>query len=116
MQISAMWNHQIDFNLICTILQNVEGESVQEKIDQTIAGLSIFETWKLQSNNIKKYEKNKKEFIERRCCNHDINLFSIFFEEKGFIKYTSIKFATISTINNGMPFVDKDKKGQINNK
>ncbi|ETO15400.1 hypothetical protein RFI_21964 [Reticulomyxa filosa] len=105
MQISAMWNHSIDLNLIFTILQ-----SVQEKINQAIRYLSIFETWKLHPNNIKKYEKKKKEFIERRCCNHDINLLSIFLEEKKHLGYTSIKFAAGHTVNNGVPFVEKDKK------
>ncbi|ETO03413.1 hypothetical protein RFI_33997 [Reticulomyxa filosa] len=104
MQISAMWNHQIDFNLIYTILQSVRGE-----IDQTIEYLSIFETWKLKPNNIKKYERKEKEFIERRCCNHNINLFSIFFAEKGFIERTSIEFAASYTVNDGTPFVEKDK-------
>ncbi|ETN98639.1 hypothetical protein RFI_38853, partial [Reticulomyxa filosa] len=110
MQISAMWNYSIDLNLIFTILQFVQGKSVQEKIAQTIEYLSIFETWKLKPNNIKKYKKNKKEFIERRCCNHGINLLSIFFEEKGVLRRTSIEFAAGYTINNGMPFVEKDKK------
>ncbi|ETN98798.1 hypothetical protein RFI_38689 [Reticulomyxa filosa] len=104
MQISAMWNHQIDLNLIYTILQNNQG-----KIDQIIAYLSIFKTWKLQPNNIKEYEKRKKEFIERRCCNHQINLFSIFSAEEKNHKYAPIEFATISIIQNGMPFVEKDK-------
>ncbi|ETN97892.1 hypothetical protein RFI_39634, partial [Reticulomyxa filosa] len=87
---------------------------IQGKIDQTIKCLSIFETWKLQLNNIKKYEKKKQEFIERRCCNHDINLLSIFLEEKGYLKYTSVEFAAVCTIHNCMPFVEKDKKEQIN--
>ncbi|ETO00761.1 hypothetical protein RFI_36679 [Reticulomyxa filosa] len=105
MQISAMWNHQIDFNLIYSILKCTQG-----KIDQTIEFLSMFETWKLQPNNIKKYEKKKNEFIEKRCCNHDITLLSIFLEEKGVLGYTSIEFATAYTVNDGMPFVGKDNK------
>ncbi|ETO01574.1 hypothetical protein RFI_35866 [Reticulomyxa filosa] len=102
-----MWNHSIDFNLIFTILK-----IAQRKIDKTIALLSIFETWKLQSNNIKKYEKNKKEFIEKRCCNHDINLLSIFLKEKEVIRHASIEFAKAYTINDGIPFVEKDKNRQ----
>ncbi|ETN97885.1 hypothetical protein RFI_39641 [Reticulomyxa filosa] len=110
MQISAICNHSIDFNLICTILQHVKGESVQEEIDQAIEYLSIFESWKLQSNNIKKYEEKKKEFLKRRCCNHNINLFSIFTAEKELQRFTSSEFATINTVHNGMPFVKKDEK------
>ncbi|ETO03331.1 hypothetical protein RFI_34079, partial [Reticulomyxa filosa] len=105
MQISAMWNYSIDFNLIYIILQIAQGE-----IDQTIACLSMFEKWKLQSNNIKKYIKNKKEFIERRCCNHDINLLCIFLKEVGVLEYPSIEFAAEYTVHNGMPFVKKDKR------
>ncbi|ETO00401.1 hypothetical protein RFI_37046, partial [Reticulomyxa filosa] len=105
MQISAIWNHYIDLNLICTILQNTQGE-----INQAIEDLSIFEAWKIQTNNIKKYEKNKKKFIERRCCNHDINLFSIFLKEERAIGCTSIEFAAAYTVNDGMPFVEKDKR------
>ncbi|ETO02512.1 hypothetical protein RFI_34919 [Reticulomyxa filosa] len=100
-----MWNHSIDFNLICTILQHVKGE-----INQIIKCLSIFETWKLQSDNIKKYEKNKKEFVERRCCNHQINLFYIFAAEKGLFSGTAIENAIMPTVNNGLPFVKKNKK------
>ncbi|ETO01078.1 hypothetical protein RFI_36362 [Reticulomyxa filosa] len=100
-----MWNHQIDANLIYSILNDIKG-----KIDQTIEFLSMFETWKLQPNNIKKYINKKKEFIERRCCNHDINLLSIFLKEKGALKCTSIEFAALNTVNDGMPFVEKDKK------
>ncbi|ETO02669.1 hypothetical protein RFI_34749 [Reticulomyxa filosa] len=104
MQISAMWNHQIDLNLIYLILNDTQG-----KIDLTIACLSTFETWKLQSNNIKKYEKNKKEFIEKRCCNDDINLLSIFASEKRVHRGTAIEMAVNHTVNNGMPFVKKNK-------
>ncbi|ETO01788.1 hypothetical protein RFI_35651, partial [Reticulomyxa filosa] len=105
MQISAMWDHSIDLNLIYTILRSVQGE-----IDQVIENLSIFEAWKIQTNNIKKYEKKKKEFIERRCYNHNINLYFFFLAEEGFIKETSIEFAATNTINNGLPFVEKDRE------
>ncbi|ETO01783.1 hypothetical protein RFI_35656, partial [Reticulomyxa filosa] len=111
MQISEIWNHSIDLNLVHITLQNVQGE-----IDEIIEYLSIFEAWKMQKNNMKKYEKNKIKFIERRCCNHNINLFSIFLEEEKFIKKNSIEFAAINTINNGMPFVEKDKETINNNK
>ncbi|ETO21367.1 hypothetical protein RFI_15837, partial [Reticulomyxa filosa] len=111
MQISAMWNNQIDLNLIYLILNDT-----QVRIDQIIKFLLIFEKWKLQSNNIKKYEEKKKEFIERRCCNHDINLFSIFLEEGGALGLTSIECAVIYTVNNGMPFttIINNCEGYIN--
>ncbi|ETO05279.1 hypothetical protein RFI_32118, partial [Reticulomyxa filosa] len=54
MQISAMWNHQIDLNLIYAILQIVQG-----KVDQTITHLSAFEAWKIQQENIQKYKETK---------------------------------------------------------
>ncbi|ETN98429.1 hypothetical protein RFI_39071, partial [Reticulomyxa filosa] len=111
MQISAMWNHSMDLNLIYLILNDNQGE-----INLTTACLSTFETWKLQSSNIKKYEKHKKKFIEKRCCNHNINLLSIFAEEKGFQRGTAIEIAAKYTVNNGMPFNKKDKKQIDNNK
>ncbi|ETN97611.1 hypothetical protein RFI_39918 [Reticulomyxa filosa] len=98
-----MWNHQIDLNLIYAILDGNQG-----KINQAIEFLSMFETWKLQPNNIKEYEKKKKEFIERRCCNHQINLFCIFVTEKGFLSSTPFENAISFTVNNGLPFVKKD--------
>ncbi|ETN98849.1 hypothetical protein RFI_38638 [Reticulomyxa filosa] len=101
MQISAMLNHSIDFNLIYAILYDTQG-----KIDRAIKFLSMFETWKLQPNNIKKYEK--KKFRKKRCCNHQINLFYIFVGEKGFLSRTPIKNATSLTVNNGLPFVKRD--------
>ncbi|ETO00003.1 hypothetical protein RFI_37456 [Reticulomyxa filosa] len=97
-----MWNHQIDLNLIYSILKDIQG-----KIDQTIELLSMFETWKLQPNNIKKYKNKKKEFIERRCCNHQINLCCIFVAEKRFSSRTPIENAILLTVNNGLPFVKK---------
>ncbi|ETO27414.1 hypothetical protein RFI_09717 [Reticulomyxa filosa] len=42
--------------------------------------------------------KKKKEFIERRCCNCNINLFLI------------IEIEAIYAIHNGLPFIEKDKK------
>ncbi|ETN98804.1 hypothetical protein RFI_38683 [Reticulomyxa filosa] len=100
-----MWNHQIDANLINAILG-----CTQRKVDETIKWLSVFETWKLQPNNLKKYEEKKKEFIERRCCNHQINLFCIFAAEKEFLRRTPIENATMATVNNGLPFAKKDLK------
>ncbi|ETN99800.1 hypothetical protein RFI_37667 [Reticulomyxa filosa] len=108
MQISAMWNHSIDLNLIYSILDFTQG-----KIDQIVECLSMFEAWKLQQNNIKKYEKKKKEFIERRCCNHQINLFCIFAAEKEFLISTPIENAILATVNNGLPFVKKDLKKHL---
>ncbi|ETN99705.1 hypothetical protein RFI_37765 [Reticulomyxa filosa] len=103
MQISAMWNHQINANLIHAILDNTQG-----KIDQATKYLSMFETWKLQPNNIKKYEKNK--FIKKRCCNHQINLFCLYLSEKKIKNITAIEYATLYTANNGLPFVAKDRE------
>ncbi|ETO03724.1 hypothetical protein RFI_33678 [Reticulomyxa filosa] len=110
MQISAMWNHSIDLNLIYTILLNVN-----EEIAPTNKFLSAFEAWRMQPNNNNKYKEKKKEYIERRCCNHNINLFSIFLAEMNNLKKIHFQFATISTVQNGLPFVEKDKD-KLNNK
>ncbi|ETO02210.1 hypothetical protein RFI_35226 [Reticulomyxa filosa] len=103
MLISAMWNYQIDFNLIYSLLVHTQG-----KIDLIIAYLPMFETWKLQPNNIKKYENKKKEFIERRCCNHQINLLCIFIIEKKILRCNPIELAASVTVNSGLPFVKKN--------
>ncbi|ETN98102.1 hypothetical protein RFI_39415 [Reticulomyxa filosa] len=105
MQISATWNNQIDANLIYSILIHSQG-----KIDQIIAYLPMFETWKLQPNNIKKYKNKKKEFVEKRCCNHQINLLCIFVTEKKFVCSTPIELAALVTVTSGLPFVKKDYK------
>ncbi|ETO34122.1 hypothetical protein RFI_02973 [Reticulomyxa filosa] len=52
---------------------------VQGSISRTKKLLFEFEEWRNHPNNKIKYEEKKKEFMERRCCNHHINLFSIFF-------------------------------------
>ncbi|ETO10670.1 hypothetical protein RFI_26707 [Reticulomyxa filosa] len=96
MLISAMCNHQIDANLIYSILINSQG-----KIDQIIAYLPI-------QTILKKYNNKKKKFVEKRCCNHQINLLCIFVTEKKFLCGTPIELAALVTVNSGLPFVKKD--------
>ncbi|ETO00801.1 hypothetical protein RFI_36639, partial [Reticulomyxa filosa] len=105
MQISAMWNHKINLNLIHIALDNYNGD-----MNNTIELLFKFEQWKFQNNNEQQYKKKANKFLEKRCCNHNINLFSIFLAEEGLIKYGSIEFAAACTANNGLSFVEKDKK------
>ncbi|ETO00782.1 hypothetical protein RFI_36658 [Reticulomyxa filosa] len=99
-----MWNHQIDANLIYIALNGHHGD-----INKTIELLFEFEQWKHQDNNEQKYKKRINEFLEKRCCNHNVNLFCMFRSEiyKG---STGIKRAATYTVNNGLPFVEKDKK------
>ncbi|ETO26587.1 hypothetical protein RFI_10546 [Reticulomyxa filosa] len=98
-RISKMWNHAIDLNLIYVI------SLLQKDEDATVVHLSLFEEWRKKPNNERKYEEKKKKFMENRCCNHRINLFSIYYcEEKGFQEYTPIEFATIATVLKGLPF------------
>ncbi|ETO02816.1 hypothetical protein RFI_34597 [Reticulomyxa filosa] len=103
MKISAMWDHTIDANIIYTIL--LEGG-----ITLVNLYLSFFELWRMQPNNKKKYEEKKKEFMERRCCNCNINLFLMFTAEIAHQDYTSIELAAIYTIRNGLPFVKKENE------
>ncbi|ETN97901.1 hypothetical protein RFI_39625 [Reticulomyxa filosa] len=103
MQISERSNHTIDPNIIYIIL--LEGG-----ITLIDLYLPFFESWRKQSNNNKKYEEKKKEFMERRCCNCNINLFSIFTAEMAPQEYTSIELAAIYTIHNGLPFVEKENE------
>ncbi|ETN97699.1 hypothetical protein RFI_39827, partial [Reticulomyxa filosa] len=105
MQISAMWKHSIDFNLIYVALDHwCKGD-----INETMALLFEFEQWKFQKSNEQNYKKRMNEFLEKRCCNHDVNLLCIFVSEK-YKKRTAIEYATLNIVNNGLPFVKKDKK------
>ncbi|ETO01982.1 hypothetical protein RFI_35457, partial [Reticulomyxa filosa] len=104
MQISAMLNHRIDLNLIYVALN----DCCQGNINKTTKLLFKFEQWKFQDNNEQKYKKRVNEFLERRCCNHNINYFCMFLSEK--CKAHAVTGATINTIINNLPFVKKDKK------
>ncbi|ETO34637.1 hypothetical protein RFI_02450 [Reticulomyxa filosa] len=105
MQISAMWSHTIDLNLIHVILRDVQG-----KIDQAITHLSAFKAWKMRPKNKKKYKENINKFMRRRCSNNQINLFCIYLAENRLSRHTEIETAIMFTINNCLPFVEKDKK------
>ncbi|ETN97256.1 hypothetical protein RFI_40275 [Reticulomyxa filosa] len=104
MQISAMWNHQIDANLIYVAFCWCKGD-----INETTELLSKFEQWKFRDNNKQNYKKKIYEFLERRCCNHNINMFFMFLS-RICVKLNAIKYAAATTANNGLPFVEKDKK------
>ncbi|ETO00513.1 hypothetical protein RFI_36927 [Reticulomyxa filosa] len=100
-----MWNHQIDANLIYLLLSTVQGG-----IDEVNKILCLFQVWKIEGDNEQRYKKRMKEFINHRCCNHNINLLAIFLSEKKFLKnMTAIGCATSYTVNNGLPFVERDK-------
>ncbi|ETO03051.1 hypothetical protein RFI_34360 [Reticulomyxa filosa] len=104
MQLSAMWNHEIDANLIYALLSYL----CKGDVNKTNMLLFVFEQWRFQDNNEQKYKDIINTFLKRRCCNHNINLFCMFFSEidKG---RTAIEHATLTTINNGLPFVSKNK-------
>ncbi|ETO35659.1 hypothetical protein RFI_01404 [Reticulomyxa filosa] len=63
----------------------------------------------------KSTKKRIKAFKKKRCCNHNINLFCIFLSEK-YKGQTAREYAILITVNNGLPFIDKDKKTWIKNK
>ncbi|ETO01265.1 hypothetical protein RFI_36175, partial [Reticulomyxa filosa] len=96
--------HQIDANLIFVALDYC----YKGDINRTIKLLTVFEKWKYQDNNKQKYKERIHEFLERRCCNHNVNLFCMFLSE--ILKEENVKHAIINTVVNGLPFVDKDKK------
>ncbi|ETO01161.1 hypothetical protein RFI_36279 [Reticulomyxa filosa] len=100
-----MWNHQIDANLIYVALKY----ACKGYIDKAIKLLFEFEQWKFLDNNEQNYNKKMDEFLERRCCNHNVNLFCIFFSEK-YKNWTAFEHAELNIVNNGLPFVGKDKK------
>ncbi|ETN97350.1 hypothetical protein RFI_40181 [Reticulomyxa filosa] len=70
--------------------------------------LTVFEQWKLQDNNEQKYKARMNEFLKKRCCNHNINLFCMFICQAN--KKKAVKIATLETVNNCLPFVEKDKE------
>ncbi|ETO01219.1 hypothetical protein RFI_36221 [Reticulomyxa filosa] len=95
-----MWNHQIDANLIYVAML------FNKDINKAIGLLYEFEKWKFQHDNEQNYKKRIDKFLERRCCNHNINLFFIFFFND---ISKDIDLATVATVNIGLPFVKKDK-------
>ncbi|ETO00797.1 hypothetical protein RFI_36643, partial [Reticulomyxa filosa] len=105
MQISAMWNHEIDLNLIHVLLISVQGGT--NKINKV---LQLFQAWKIENGNEQKCKKSIKKFMNNRCCNHNINLLCVYLSEKKIINITAIKCAALYTANNGLPFVAKDKE------
>ncbi|ETO14968.1 hypothetical protein RFI_22400, partial [Reticulomyxa filosa] len=104
LEIDAILYRPIDFNIIYAAL-----ESCNEKdINKAIALLSEFEEWKLRGNNVQKYKKEMCEFLKRRCCNHNVNLFYMFIEKRSLKRQHAMEKSTLSTVNNGLPFVEKD--------
>ncbi|ETO11277.1 hypothetical protein RFI_26098 [Reticulomyxa filosa] len=100
MQISAMWNYSIDFNLIYVSLKYYsEGD-----IYRTINLLFEFEEWKLKDNNKQRYKEIINIFVKRRCCNHTINMFHMFLFKNDIEQ--AIRHATICTVINGFPFTE----------
>ncbi|ETN98796.1 hypothetical protein RFI_38691 [Reticulomyxa filosa] len=107
MQISTMWNHKIDLNLIYVLFDSFDTSDV----NMITKVLREFEEWKLKDNNKEKYKERKNEFVNNRCCNHDVNLLCVFlFENKILQTLTDIELATLDTAHCGLPFVDNDKK------
>ncbi|ETO35718.1 hypothetical protein RFI_01344, partial [Reticulomyxa filosa] len=105
MQISAMWNHSIDLNLIYAAIR-----CCKKDVNLTTELLTVFEQWKFLDNNEQKYKARMNKFLERRCCNHNVNLLCIFIcKAKTSKENTAIKTATSETINDCLPFVEKDK-------
>ncbi|ETN99355.1 hypothetical protein RFI_38126 [Reticulomyxa filosa] len=98
-----MWNHQVDLNLIYIVIRGAEDVNLAMQL------LTAFEQWKLQDNNKQKYKARTNEFLKRRCCNHNINLFCIFICEKALKESSAIEVAISETVNDCLPFVEKDK-------
>ncbi|ETO03293.1 hypothetical protein RFI_34117 [Reticulomyxa filosa] len=98
-----MWNHQIDLNLIYAAFNGCKKD-----VNLTIQLLFEFKQWKFRDNNEQNYKKKMNEFLEKRCCNHNINLFLIFGVKNKTVD--AIKWSTVITVNDGLPFVKKDQK------
>ncbi|ETO03396.1 hypothetical protein RFI_34014, partial [Reticulomyxa filosa] len=67
-----------------------------------------FEQWKFQENNQQTYKKRMNKFLKKRCCNHNINLFFMFLSER-YKGRTAVQNAALNIVNDGLPFVEKDK-------
>ncbi|ETO36996.1 hypothetical protein RFI_00065 [Reticulomyxa filosa] len=105
MEISAIWGHCIDLNLIYVLAKHN-----QDDINEIHEYLSDFCTWKEQKYNDKKYEEKMKEFVKLRCCNDNINLFWLFlFEKVSRGEQVAFECAIVDTVIYGLPFVEKDK-------
>ncbi|ETO29294.1 WD-40 repeat protein [Reticulomyxa filosa] len=105
LEISSIWNYRIDLNLIYVALYYY----CKRDIDKTYSLLFEFEEWKSKDNNEQKYKERNNEFIEKRCYNDHVNLFCIFCSEKNLTGRSDIEDSVINTVNNGLPFVEKDK-------
>ncbi|ETO09952.1 hypothetical protein RFI_27425, partial [Reticulomyxa filosa] len=95
LEISSIWNYRIDLNLIYVALYYY----CKRDIDKTYSLLFEFEEWKSKDNNKQKYKVRMDKFRERRCCNDHVNLFC----------RSDIEDSVINIVNNGLPFVEKDK-------
>ncbi|ETO00796.1 hypothetical protein RFI_36644, partial [Reticulomyxa filosa] len=96
-------NHSIDLNLIYVAI------CYAKDVNLTMQLLTAFKQWKFRDNNEQKYKNKMNKFLERRCCNHNINLFLIFICELAIHKgKTAIEIVTSETVNDGLPF-EKDK-------
>ncbi|ETO31446.1 hypothetical protein RFI_05673, partial [Reticulomyxa filosa] len=105
LNINAILYCPIDFNIIYVALEYCNGEDV----NKTVELLSEFEEWKLRDNNKQRYDEEKHNFTERRCYSHNVNLFYMFLVEKGFLnKQNAMEKLILSTINDGLPFAEKD--------
>ncbi|ETO05011.1 hypothetical protein RFI_32386, partial [Reticulomyxa filosa] len=103
--ISNIRSHSTDLNIVYLALKETQND-----INETSLLLSQFDKWKKNDDNEQKYKKRRKKFIEKRCCNDDINLFCIFLYEKGYLKkQNDIEKSILLTINDGLPFVEKVK-------
>ncbi|ETN99075.1 hypothetical protein RFI_38412 [Reticulomyxa filosa] len=100
-QISAGRNHSIDLNVVYLLL----GLNIC-----ITACLSSFNKWKMKKGNVEKYKKRMEEFKKRRCCNHLVNLLSMFLFESNLLQVDDIEYATAHTVIFGLPFVENDKK------
>ncbi|ETO07217.1 hypothetical protein RFI_30177 [Reticulomyxa filosa] len=105
MKICTLWNYSIDINLVGLLLRIIRSTSVVTSM------LLSFDEWKRENNKEEQYTEKIDTFVKRRCCNHQINMFSIFFAEKMLYDEQKImKLVTVYTVIIGLPFVEADKQ------
>ncbi|ETO23053.1 hypothetical protein RFI_14130 [Reticulomyxa filosa] len=107
-QINSTWGRAFNLNIIYLIF-TIFGSD----IENAVALLSFFKEWSAQSTNTQMYKEKRGEFMKKRCCDDNVNLFCYFLLEENFLPknqdWTSIQFATKFTVNNGLPFVNNPR-------
>ncbi|ETO21561.1 hypothetical protein RFI_15643 [Reticulomyxa filosa] len=82
LQISRLWNHSFDLNVIYIALKHCYKEGVNAAKEL----LHQFQEWKRKAKNKQKFEELASKFEQKRCCNNEVNLFCYFLFKKNYLQ------------------------------